>query len=168
MLIHLLTPQLRTLIGLMKARRDICALFCNDGNTSLYDKLKDTGRLLSQMTDDNADGTTNFNPNMNIDPLKEGYKSILQTIYSPDNYYQRIKTFLQEYEPPKINTSVGFDYIMAFIRSVYHLGIFGKERINYWKLLLWTSFHTPRMFPLAIQLAIYGHHFRKICEQQFH
>ena len=136
--------------------------------TKLYERLQEKGRLLSQMTGDNADGTTNIIPKMNIEALRDGYRNVLQSIYSPDNYYQRIKIFLREYEPPKIKTSVGFDYVLAFFRSVYHLGILGKERINYWKLLVWTSFHTPRMFPLAIQLAIYGHHFRKICEQQFH
>jgi len=137
--------------------------------TKLYARLQETGRLLNKMTGDNADGTTNIIPKMNIETLREGYKNILQNIYSPENYYQRIIIFLKAYaSSPKIKTSVGSDYLLAFARSIIHLGILGKERFNYWKLLLWTFFHKPRLFPLAIQLAIYGHHFRKICEQQFH
>ncbi len=137
--------------------------------TKLYARLQEKGRLLSKMTGDNADGTTNIIPKMNIDTLREGYKNILQNIYSPENYYQRIVIFLKAYaSSPRIKTSVRFDYMLAFARSIFHLGIVGKERFSYWKLLLWTFFHKPRLFPLAIQLAIYGHHFRKICEQQFH
>ena len=55
-------------------------------------------------------------------------------------------------------------YIYAFIRSVYRLGIVEKERVQYWKLFLWTLFRRPRALPLATTLAIYGYHFRKICE----
>jgi hypothetical protein len=105
---------------------------------------------------------------MNLDTLREGYKNILQHIYSPEHYYQRVKTFLREYKPPKIKASLDFkhtfEYILAFIRSIYHLGIVGKERVHYWKLLFWTLFRRPELFPLAITLAIYGHHFRKVCE----
>lgn len=32
-------------------------------------------------------------------------------------------------------------------------------------LLLWTQFRRPRLLPDAINLAISGHHFRKICEK---
>jgi len=48
-------------------------------------------------------------------------------------------------------------------RSSVRLGIFGKERLQYWKIFFWTLFRRPGLFPLAITLAIYGHHFRKIC-----
>jgi hypothetical protein len=53
---------------------------------------------------------------------------------------------------------------LAFFRSILRLGILGKERFQYWKLLLWTLFRRPRLLPEAITLAIYGYHFRKVCE----
>jgi hypothetical protein len=56
------------------------------------------------------------------------------------------------------------EYLLAFFRSIYRLGIIGQERIHYWKLLLWTLFRRPNLFPLAVTLAIFGYHFRKICE----
>ena len=46
------------------------------------------------------------------------------------------------------------------------LGIKGAERVQYWKLWLWTLFHRPRLFPQAIELAIVGYHFRRVCELQ--
>jgi len=53
---------------------------------------------------------------------------------------------------------------LALVRSVYRLGVFGKERLHYWKLLMWTMLRRPRLFPLAVNLAISGYHFRKVCE----
>jgi len=101
---------------------------------------------------------------MDLDTLHEGYKSIMRHIYSPDHYYQRVKTFLREYKLPKVKTPLDFEYILAFFRSIYHLGIIDQARAYYWKLLLWTLFHRPGLFPLAIISAIHGFHFRKICE----
>jgi len=136
--------------------------------TRLYERLKQEGRLLDRMSGDNVDGTTNFVPKMNLDTLHEGYKSIMRHIYSAEPYYQRVKTFLREYPPPRIKAPLDFEHIcediLAFIRSVYHLGIIGKERVQYWKLLLWTTFRRPKLFPLAVTFAIYGYHFRKVCE----
>jgi hypothetical protein len=88
----------------------------------------------------------------------------MRHIYSPEHYYQRVRTFLREYKPPKIKAPLDFEYILAFFRSIYRLGIVDKERVYYWKLLLWTLFRRPDLFPLAIAFAIYGFHFRKICQ----
>lgn len=133
--------------------------------TRLYERLKQEGRLSGPLTGDNVDGTTNIIPIMNLDTLREGYKDILANIYSPEHYYKRLKTFLREYKAPTIKTSLDFQRFLAFFRSAYHLGIIGKERFHYWKLLIWTRFRRPKLVPLAITLAIYGHHFRKVYEQ---
>jgi radical SAM superfamily enzyme YgiQ (UPF0313 family) len=132
--------------------------------TRLYERLKQEGRLLGQLSGDNVDGTTNIIPKMSLETLREGYANILQHIYSPEQYYQRVRTFLREYNPPKINAPLEMEHILAFLRSIYRLGIVGRERFQYWKLLFWTLFHRPALFPLAVTLAIYGHHFRKVCE----
>lgn len=132
--------------------------------TGLYERLKRQGRLLGRSSGDNVDGTTNFVPKMNLDALREGHKSILRHIYSPEHYYQRIKTFLREYKPAKIEAPRRFGDILTFFRSTFHLGIIGRERVQYWKLLLWIRFRRPELLPLAVSLAVYGYHFRKICE----
>lgn len=132
--------------------------------TKLYERLKQEGRLLGLTSGDNVDGTTNIIPNMNLDTFREGYKSILRHIYSPENYYARIKTFFREYKEPKIKTKIKFAHILAFLRSMYRLGILGKERNQYWNLLLWTFLHRRKLFPMAVTLAVYGYHFRKVSE----
>lgn len=133
--------------------------------TRLYERMKKEGRLCSESSGDNVDGTTNIIPAMNIDTLKEGYRRILDHIYSPEHYYQRLRTFLREYKAPKARGHLQFSHLVALVRSFYRLGIVGRERFQYWKLLLWTQFRRPRLLPDAIILAIYGYHFRKICEK---
>jgi radical SAM superfamily enzyme YgiQ (UPF0313 family) len=132
--------------------------------TRLYERLKQEGRLLERISGDNVDGTTNIIPAMNLEILREGYKTLLQNIYSPEPYYQRVKTFLSEYRPPRIKAPLDLQYLLAFPRSVLRLGILGKERSHYWDLLFWTLFRRPGLLPLAVTLAIYGHHFRQVCE----
>ena len=132
--------------------------------TKLYERMKQEGRLVEEMSGDNVDGSTNIIPAMNLDALREGYKSIMNHIYSPQLYYQRAKTFLREYKAPKVNHHLDAPYLMAFFRSIVRLGIIGKERLHYWKLITWTLFRRPRLFPVAIELSIYGYHFRKVCE----
>ena len=43
------------------------------------------------------------------------------------------------------------------------LGIVGRERFQYWGLIFWTIFRRPALLQTAVTLAIYGHHFRKVC-----
>ncbi len=132
--------------------------------TRLYDRLKSEGRLLDEMLGDNADGTTNVVPRMPIGILREGYQGVLSHIYAPRHYYARIRTFLREYNPPRSSCRRGLGDVGAFFRSVYHLGIAGRERKQYWALVFSTALVRPRKFPMAIKLAIYGFHFRRVCD----
>ena len=138
--------------------------------TKLYERMKGEGRLRDRMTGDNVDGSTNIVPVMNLDTLREGYQAIMRYIYAPDHYYQRVRTFLREYKAPAIRMPLDFGVlssnIMALFRSVLHLGIIGRERLHYWKLLSWTLFRRPRLLPQAVTFAVYGYHFRKVCEQR--
>ena len=129
--------------------------------TKLYARLKGEGRLSGQPTGNNSDGTTNVVPRMGIEKLRAGYRRILQHIYSPGPYYKRVRTFLREYHPPKIPSTMSWRNLSAFLRSTFRLGIIGRERFQYWGLLVWTFFRRPRLLPLAVTLAIYGHHFRR-------
>jgi len=131
--------------------------------TRLYDRLKKEGRLLGQMSG-NTDGTTNILTRMDFHLLREGYASLMNTLYSPKQYYQRVKTFFREYNPPRIKARLDFQRFLALFRSTLRLGVIGKERYQYWRILIWTLLHRPQLFTLAVTLAIYGHHFRKTCK----
>jgi hypothetical protein len=133
--------------------------------TGLYERLKSEGRLVAQSSGDNVDGTTNIIPAMNLDVLRDGYQYILQHIYAPRHYYQRVKTFLREYQPPRVvRAAPNSQQLLAFFRSIYRLGLIGKERVQYWNLFFWTLLHRPKLITLAVTLAIYGYHFRTVCE----
>jgi len=131
--------------------------------TCLYKRMKVEGRLIEFSSGDNTDGTTNILPRMGLDVLREGYGKLMQNIYAPEQYYKRVMTFLREYKRPKVRTPLDFQRLLAFVRSSIRLGIFGKERFQFWKILCWTLFRRPKMLPLTITLAIYGYHFRKVC-----
>ena len=133
--------------------------------TRLFQRMKEAGRLRGEASGDNVDGTTNIVPAMGLEGLVAGYKGILEHIYSPKHYYERIKTFLREYKPPRIRGHLQLSHILALVRSVYRLGIVGRERVHYWKLMLWTQFRRPRLIPEAVVLSIYGYHFRIVCER---
>jgi radical SAM superfamily enzyme YgiQ (UPF0313 family) len=135
--------------------------------TLLYERLKREQRLLKETSGNNTDFSTNFIPRMDYDLLISGYKKVLSTLYSPRHYYERVRTFLREYIPPRKKLfHFRFNYIAAFIRSIIVLGIIGKERFHYWRLLLWTVIRCPRLLPQAVTLSIYGFHFRKVFEKR--
>jgi radical SAM superfamily enzyme YgiQ (UPF0313 family) len=132
--------------------------------TKLYERLKSEGRLSGLLSGDNVDGTTNIIPKMDKSQLLKGYEKILNSIYRPRPYYKRIKTFLREYKAPKISIKLDLQGFLAFFRTSIRIGIFGKERIQYWNLMVWTLCRCPKLLPLAVTLAIHGHHFRKVCK----
>jgi radical SAM superfamily enzyme YgiQ (UPF0313 family) len=133
--------------------------------TELYKKLEKQGRLLKEMSGDNANGKTNIITKMDLRVLQDGYKHIIDTIFSPKPLYQRIRTFLIEFQPVRRTVTLQWDEIAAFFRSMWYIGILGEERIEYWKLFWWTLFRFPSKFPMAITLTIYGFHFRTVTKK---
>ena len=132
--------------------------------TKLYDRLQDEGRIISETTGNNADDTMNFVPKMDPDLLHRGYQTILATIYAPKAYYQRVRTFLQEYRiTAAIKMPLTWAEISAFFRSMVILGL-GKGRHEYWKFLFWTISHRPKLIVEAVTYSVLGFHFRRICE----
>jgi radical SAM superfamily enzyme YgiQ (UPF0313 family) len=133
--------------------------------TKLYERLKAEGRLTGDTSGNNTDDTMNFVPRMDPEILHRGYHEILNTIYSPSTYYERVRTFLREYKKPTaIKYGFEWQHVAAFFRSIYRLGLRGKERLEYWKLLAWTLLRRPSLFVEAVTMSIYGFHFRRICE----
>jgi radical SAM superfamily enzyme YgiQ (UPF0313 family) len=134
--------------------------------TKLYRRLVSEGRLLEDATGDNTAIAVNFKPKMSMESLISGYRSIVDTIYAPNHYYRRVKTFLRNYQPlPRGGFRLRPRDLGALLKSMLFLGVVGKERFHYWKLFFWSLIRKPRLFPTAITLAIYGFHFRKVAEK---
>jgi len=134
--------------------------------TRLYRRLKEEGRLIGETSGNNTDTSMNFIPRMDPEVLLAGYKRILQSIYSPEAYYARVRTFLANYTPSGVvKPRIRLPEVGAFFESIYALGLKGRERAQYWKLFFWTLLRRPKLFPLAITFSIYGFHFRRVCEE---
>lgn len=131
--------------------------------TKLEKRLLDERRMLNDFNGNNTDLSINFIPRMDHDELISGYKSIVNTIYSPKYFYERVMNFLKDFEPKtKKVFHFNSNYLSALVKSILKLGIIGEERFYYWRLFMWTLFRKPRLFSLAILFTIYGYHFKKI------
>lgn len=134
--------------------------------TTLSRRLAGEGRLVEGFSGNNTDFSINFIPKMEKSVLLKGYKKIVDTIYSPKKYYERILTFMAEYKHPEfVAMQFNSSHIRAFFRSIVRLGIIGKERRYFWRLIFWSLFKRREVFPLAVTLSIYGFHFRKVFEK---
>ena len=131
--------------------------------TKLFRRMKSENRLLSIFGGDNMDGSMNFIPRMNYGELISGYSKIIKTIYSQKEYFYRLKHFLQNYKMPAWNSNkIRLTEVKAFLRLLWLLGTVEKGRKYFWKLLVISLFKYPQKFSLAMTMAVYGYHFRKI------
>jgi radical SAM superfamily enzyme YgiQ (UPF0313 family) len=136
--------------------------------TKLHERMRTAGRLLPDNSGDNAGGTTNIVPLEGMGSMQRDYRLAMRWLYAPKQYYQRVRCFLREYVPRHRsalgNARRAIPDALAFARSALHLGIVGKERFQYWWLIVWTLVHKPKALGLAVTLAIYGYHFRRTCD----
>ncbi len=134
--------------------------------TKLYERLKSENRLLDYFVGNNTDIAINFIPKIDKEKLIKGYLKIVNTIYSPKIYYNRLITFLKDYNPPRlIDISLSKERLKAFFKALFKLGLIEKERIYFLKVFFWTIFKKIKSLPLAIHISITGYHFRKIFEE---
>lgn len=147
------------MVGLLNAPR----------GTRLYNRLKSENRLLNNFSGDNTDFSLNFIPKMGMSELISGYKHVVDTIYSPKNFYHRARIFLREYRPPQRNSVSNFKPRRVFggINIMWTLGFREKGKRQFWKFLISNWFRDPFSIPISIELAVYGYHFRKVAQQSF-
>jgi radical SAM superfamily enzyme YgiQ (UPF0313 family) len=132
-------------------------------NTKLYEQLKSENRLTTEATGNNTDSSMNFIPKMDIAVLQDGYRQIIQNIYSIKPYYKRIRQFVIDYKKYKTEyRDFNFSLFAAFLRSVFILGFVNRGRGEYWKLLIWTLFNRPGSMVDILTYTVYGYHFRTV------
>ena len=132
--------------------------------TRLYSRLEEEGRMLFNSSGDNTDvhGSLNFVTKMDRTKIIEGYRWVMNSVYSPEMYYNRVLAFLRTYRP-KAKTYLQNHDVMAFVRSLWYLGIVdNKSRNYYWKLLREAFSGYNDAFGEIVTMAIYGYHFRKL------
>jgi radical SAM superfamily enzyme YgiQ (UPF0313 family) len=132
--------------------------------TRLYTRLENEGRMLFKSSGDNTDvsGTLNFITKMDRQKLITGYQWVMNSIYSPEMYYNRMLAFLRNYRP-RAKTYCENNDLLTFVRSLWYLGIIdGKSRSYYWKLLQKGISRYHDSFADVVTMAIYGYHFRRL------
>jgi len=129
--------------------------------TRLYKRLQKENRILSHSTGNNTDFSTNFIPKLNYDTLIEGYKSIIAEIYSHQNFYDRIYTFLRDYRHYNSN-KFQMSSLIALFKAIWYIGIKEKHRKYYWKLFFTSLFKHTECFAKVMTMSVYYYHFNKI------
>ncbi|HWF66779.1 MAG TPA: radical SAM protein [Acidobacteriaceae bacterium] len=132
--------------------------------TQLYRRLEKEGRLVADGSGDNLDFRLNYVPRMDAKRLLDGYRSILQRIYRPDAYYERVRHFLAQYQPALdvVRKPLTLSDCRALVRSMVRQGIFSRYAFSYWRLFIAAATRYHDSFGAAIRLAIMGYHFQKL------
>ncbi|HMD60754.1 MAG TPA: DUF4070 domain-containing protein, partial [Opitutaceae bacterium] len=131
--------------------------------TRLHQRLKSEGRLITETSGDNtAVGALNFHPKLSREYLQNGYRELMRRLYEPRNYYRRIRVFLGNYKAGGVRMRLSRVDCEAFVKSFWLLGVWHRGRWAYWRFFIGTLIRRPGQFRVAIELAIVGHHFRRV------
>jgi hypothetical protein len=101
---------------------------------------------------------------MGKEKLINGYKKIISTIFEPNFYYGTLNKFVANYNST-VKGKLSLLSVIAFFISAWKIGILSGERILYWKLFFNTLKRNPKALPIAIELAVFGVHFKKVAEK---
>jgi hypothetical protein len=98
--------------------------------------------------------------------LIQGYQTIMRTIYSPREYYQRVldsmrRTADQLSEPQQYNLISG---LATLTRIFVRLGVLDSERKEFWRFFSHAVIKHRDKLADSLRLAAVGYHFRKLSE----
>jgi radical SAM superfamily enzyme YgiQ (UPF0313 family) len=134
--------------------------------TRLHKRLHSEGRLTGDTSGNNTTASAlNFRPILGREYLEKGYRELMRRLYEPGNYYRRIGTFLRNYRSGGDRLYLSWADFEAFLKSFWILGVWHRGRTAYWRFLAGLVLRHPRKFRVAIELAIIGHHFRKVAAE---
>src|SRR5436190_13264813 len=144
------------MVGLLNALPD----------TQLWRRLEREGRLLGEdASGNNTVCTLNFKTRMDPDFLIQGYQSIMRTIYSPREYYERaldsIRRTGAQLSDPQYTHISGFK---ALTKILLKLGVVDRERREFWRFFTHVLVRHRDKFTDSLRLAAVGYHFRKLSD----
>jgi radical SAM superfamily enzyme YgiQ (UPF0313 family) len=145
------------MVGLLNALPD----------TQLWRRLEREGRLLgNDATGNNTVCSLNFKTIMDPALLIQGYQRIMQTIYSPREYYERAlvsmkRTATEFTERPHYHP---LNAAASFTRILLKLGVLDRERREFWRFFTKTLLKHRNRFAESMRLAAMGYHFRKLSD----
>jgi radical SAM superfamily enzyme YgiQ (UPF0313 family) len=137
--------------------------------TRLWERLEKEGRILGYVDGDQF-GRPNFRTTMDPDVLYSGYLKILETLYDPDAYYDRVLAVLDRHRRADLPNLHETNYpllkvVGLFLMSVIILGIKVPYRRSFWRYLFRVILHHRKQFVQALVDAIIGHHFIRYTQE---
>jgi radical SAM superfamily enzyme YgiQ (UPF0313 family) len=146
------------MVGLLNALPD----------TQLWKRLEREGRLFGEdATGNNTVCTFNFKTRMDPAFLIRGYQRIMQTIYGPREYYERVLDSLRRTRQTQASTHNNYGAVAgltALARILLKLGVIDRERKEFWRFFVQAAIKHRRQFADSLRLAAVGYHFRKLSE----
>ena len=144
------------MVGLLNALPD----------TQLWKRLEREGRLLGEASGNNTTCTFNFKTRMDPALLIQGYQTIMRTIYSPREYYERaldsMRRTTQEFTEPQHYDAISA--LASLTRVLVRLGLLDRERREFWRFVTQAMVRHRDRFAETLRLAAMGYHFRKLSE----
>ena len=144
------------MVGLLNALPD----------TQLWRRLEREGRLLGEASGNNTTCSFNFKTRMDPAILIQGYQTIMRTIYSPREYYQRaldsMKRTAHEFSEAQHYNLISS--VTALTRVLLRLGVLDRERKEFWRFFTQTLFKHSDRVAESLRLAAMGYHFRKLSD----
>ena len=145
------------MVGLLNALPD----------TQLWKRLDREGRLLGEASGNNTVCTFNFKTRMDPAFLVRGYQRIMQTIYGPREYYERVLDSLRRTsrsQHSEQHVYGGIAGLTALTRILLKLGVIDRERKEFWRFFVQAVIKHRRQFADSLRLAAVGYHFRKLSD----
>jgi radical SAM superfamily enzyme YgiQ (UPF0313 family) len=107
--------------------------------TELYNKMKEQGRLISSLDFD--ENRSNMIHKMDKKILEEGYRRVLENVYSPGSVFNRIKIFFSNKQRITVKNGIkrklSISEIIQGIRVIYFLGVKDNNRRYLWQIIFW-------------------------------
>jgi radical SAM superfamily enzyme YgiQ (UPF0313 family) len=141
-------PVPRAMLGLLSALP----------GTRLWHRLEAEGRLRGEPSGDQFD-RPNFEPAMDERTLLEGYRRLLGELYAPGPYYRRAGAAIDQLPfraQPGAAGAVPEGALRALAAVTWRLGIAGRRRRHFWRLLARASRRGVRAMARAVTLAVMG------------
>ena len=134
--------------------------------TQLWQRLKAEGRLREDFTGDNL-AIPNFQTTLPTLTLVHGYSEVLAHLYSPANFFNRLKSLITSMKGSR-NKTLGrlrLDGRMYWgarlLPALARLWIYDELGSEYWNFMIWVWLNHRDKWMFALTRAIAGYHFMK-------
>ncbi len=126
--------------------------------TELERRLSREGRLVECSAGETF-ARPNFRTKLPEETLLGIYRDTLEEVYQPREYFDRCLRALELGSKGGSSLSLPLGYALrCFARSLWHQGVRGNYRRDYWRFLAKVLMRAPRRFARAVSLAIAGEH----------